>query len=168
MERRGSGFKKIIEDYRAQHNYSEDKKPVFLSEYDAFFLTLPNLNYVKGHGCGHSSGIGSGYDSGNSLSQNLAGNRENDNQEENRATSDSTAINSVAADSAEHDYSNAVIRRAETVAEYLRRNPKESINGMAKMLDYSRKQIVVALNCLKDAGRLTYVGTNRKGQWIVR
>ena len=107
------------------------------------------------------------------MSQNLAGNRENDNQEENRATSDSTAINSfainsVAADSAEHDYSNAVIRRAETVAEYLRRNPKESINGMAKMLDYSRKQIVVALNCLKDAGRLTYVGTNRKGQWIVR
>jgi predicted HTH transcriptional regulator len=45
MERRGSGFKKIIEDYRFQHNYTEELAPVFRSEYGAFFLTLKNLNY---------------------------------------------------------------------------------------------------------------------------
>ncbi len=45
MERRGSGFKKIIEDYQNQHNYTEEKAPIFLSQYDAFFLTLKNLNY---------------------------------------------------------------------------------------------------------------------------
>jgi predicted HTH transcriptional regulator len=45
MERRGSGFKKIIEDYRTQENYSDALAPVFMSEYDAFFLTLKNMNY---------------------------------------------------------------------------------------------------------------------------
>ena len=45
MERRGSGFKKIIEDYEAQHNYIDELAPIFKSQYDSFFLTLKNLNY---------------------------------------------------------------------------------------------------------------------------
>lgn len=45
MERRGSGFKKIIEDYQFQHNYTEELAPVFKSEYGSFFLTLKNLNF---------------------------------------------------------------------------------------------------------------------------
>ena len=45
MERRGSGFKKIIGDYEAQHNYQDELAPVFKSQYDSFFLTLKNLNY---------------------------------------------------------------------------------------------------------------------------
>ena len=45
MERRGSGFRKIIADYQSQHRYSDELAPVFLSEYNAFFLTLKNLNY---------------------------------------------------------------------------------------------------------------------------
>ncbi len=49
MERRGSGFKKIIEDYEVQHNYNDDLAPVFKSQYDAFFLTLKNLNYSGGY-----------------------------------------------------------------------------------------------------------------------
>ena len=36
MERRGSGFKKIIEDYEFQPKYSEKFKPVFQSENNAF------------------------------------------------------------------------------------------------------------------------------------
>jgi ATP-dependent DNA helicase RecG len=45
MERRGSGFKKIIEDYRIQENYNEHLKPQFYAKYDDFILTLYNLNY---------------------------------------------------------------------------------------------------------------------------
>lgn len=45
MERRGSGFKKIIEDYEFQSKYSEKFKPVFQSENNAFYLTLWNMNY---------------------------------------------------------------------------------------------------------------------------
>ena len=46
MERRGSGFKKIIEDYQFQPKYTDKVHPIFQSENDAFYLTLWNMNYV--------------------------------------------------------------------------------------------------------------------------
>ena len=45
MERRGSGIKKIIAEYNDQHYYTDEMCPVFVSEYEAFYLTLKNLNY---------------------------------------------------------------------------------------------------------------------------
>ena len=40
MERRGSGFKKILEAYSGY-----EKKPVFVSEHWGFTITFPNVNY---------------------------------------------------------------------------------------------------------------------------
>ena len=60
MERRGSGFKKIIEDYEVQKNYSDELAPVFMSEYDAFFLTLKNMNYYRGTDQGSNQGTNQG------------------------------------------------------------------------------------------------------------
>lgn len=48
MERRGSGFKKIREDYKGQYLYSDSLKPEFYSDRSSFILTLKNLNYKKG------------------------------------------------------------------------------------------------------------------------
>ena len=45
MERRGSGFKKIINAYETQQNYRESLKPIFNSFNNDFILTLFNLNY---------------------------------------------------------------------------------------------------------------------------
>ena len=45
MERRGSGFKKILEDYRFEEKFSENKTPVFRSDPYSFSVTLYNLNY---------------------------------------------------------------------------------------------------------------------------
>ena len=45
MERRGSGFKIIVRDYQVQVNFTKEKGPIFTSAYDAFVLTLKNLNY---------------------------------------------------------------------------------------------------------------------------
>ena len=45
MDRRGSGFKKILGDYKKQPQYREDMEPAFNSNYDSFFLILKNLNY---------------------------------------------------------------------------------------------------------------------------
>ena len=44
MERRGSGFKKILDAYS-----SYEKKPVFLSEHWGFTITFPNVNYGSVH-----------------------------------------------------------------------------------------------------------------------
>ena len=45
MERRGSGFKKILADYEEQAGFNETKMPVFDADSDDFTLTLFNLNY---------------------------------------------------------------------------------------------------------------------------
>ena len=45
MERRGSGFKKICQDYSLQPNYREELHPKFYSDSYDFTLTLYNLNY---------------------------------------------------------------------------------------------------------------------------
>lgn len=45
MDRRGSGFKKILSAYKTLPNYTEEKRPIFTSEYDCFFLIMWNMNY---------------------------------------------------------------------------------------------------------------------------
>lgn len=37
MERRGSGFKKIVVDYQEQPNYTEERKPLFETDNKDFF-----------------------------------------------------------------------------------------------------------------------------------
>lgn len=46
MERRGSGFKKILDAYENEERYKEELKPVFYTNGYNFFLTLWNLNYA--------------------------------------------------------------------------------------------------------------------------
>ena len=45
MDRKGSGFEKIISGYEFQVNYSEEKKPSFRSDRYQFTVIMPNLNY---------------------------------------------------------------------------------------------------------------------------
>ena len=47
MERRGSGFKKIMQAYEVEPNYTEDKKPAFYSNATEFRVILKNLNFTK-------------------------------------------------------------------------------------------------------------------------
>lgn len=46
IERRGSGFKKIMADYHA-YSATEEQMPKFCSDAHDFFIILPNLNYGK-------------------------------------------------------------------------------------------------------------------------
>ena len=45
MERKGSGFGKILNGDKAQINYTEDKRPTFRSDRYQFTVVMPNLNY---------------------------------------------------------------------------------------------------------------------------
>lgn len=45
MERKGSGFGKILNGYKTQINYTEDKRPTFRSDRYQFTVIMPNLNY---------------------------------------------------------------------------------------------------------------------------
>ena len=45
-DRRGRGFKKIMQAYEVEPNYTEDKKPVFYSNATEFRVILKNLNFT--------------------------------------------------------------------------------------------------------------------------
>ncbi len=45
MERKGSGFEKIINGYEFQVNFNETKMPKFYSDRSQFRIIMPNLNY---------------------------------------------------------------------------------------------------------------------------
>lgn len=45
MERQGSGLSKIVESYKLEENYTDDKIPTFYSDRTQFRVILPNLNY---------------------------------------------------------------------------------------------------------------------------
>ena len=45
MERKGSGFGKIIHAYEHQVNFTDDKMPKFRSDRYQFTVIMPNLNY---------------------------------------------------------------------------------------------------------------------------
>ncbi|MDO4423056.1 MAG: ATP-binding protein [Eubacteriales bacterium] len=46
MERRGSGFKKMLDAYESEERYTEELKPEFYTDGYNFFLTLWNINYA--------------------------------------------------------------------------------------------------------------------------
>lgn len=46
MERRGSGFKKIVSAYKSHDGYTECMNPTFSTPWDSFVLTLPKFNVV--------------------------------------------------------------------------------------------------------------------------
>ncbi len=60
MERRGSGFKKIMLDYQEKPNYMEERRPLFEADNDDFLLTLFNMNYKEDVGQDVGQGVGQG------------------------------------------------------------------------------------------------------------
>ncbi len=69
MERRGSGFKKICEDYAFAEGYTEKKTPRFNSDNDNFTLILPNLNYKTSKQSTKNVGNSVGNSVGNNLNK---------------------------------------------------------------------------------------------------
>lgn len=49
MDRRGSGFKKILDSYEFQEHYTEDMKPEFKSRNSDFWLIFKNLVTIQNH-----------------------------------------------------------------------------------------------------------------------
>ena len=56
MERRGSGFKKIISAYKEHEGYKDGMDPAFATPWDSFVLTRPKFNVVGIEGVCVSNG----------------------------------------------------------------------------------------------------------------
>ncbi len=70
MERKGSGFAKILDNYAFQVNYTDEKKPYFRSDRYQFTVIMPNLNY-RGTQDGNQDGTQDGTQDFDTLIMNM-------------------------------------------------------------------------------------------------
>jgi len=55
----------------------------------------------------------------------------------------------------------------ETIIDSIRQDPSVSQIDLAQKAGLSRSTVVIIMDTLKDAGRLTRVGSRRKGKWVI-
>ena len=144
MERRGSGFKKILADYEGQVEFDETKMPVFDADNDDFTLTLYNLNY----GTNYATQV-------------------NENVIEN-------IIENVIEISEEKmkqlmpEYSKKKLAKAYEILKMISENPNISIDELRIALDVTDRTIARYISELKDKGIIERKGPDNGGKWVIR
>lgn len=139
MERRGSGFKKICNEYAHQVKYRKEVAPRFYSDNHDFVLTLYNLNY----GCEYKE------------DDNF-----NDNERPNLPQSASICPN-LPQSAPIFDYN------LSSLLKVIRSFPGGTIAMLSKESGISERTVKGYIHNLKKAGIIRRVGNNRKGYWEV-
>ena len=138
MERRGSGFRKILEDYRFEENFEEGKTPVFRSDPYSFSVTLYNLNYGANGG-------------------NTGGEASEEVREKFGESSVKVRDNHV---SEANNTQNRIL-------DYLASNPNLTATDLSIKTGLSIRAIEKNIKKLKDNGLLVRHGSARAGYWEV-
>ncbi len=139
MDRRGSGFKKILGDYRKQPQYTEAMEPEFSSDYDSFFLVLKNLNY--------DNEINS--EQGN-MTENIRI-KDKDYQETTKKTTKKVTK-----------------KTTEKIVEIIKENPNISVKEMAEVVGLTTDGVQYHIRNLKAHGVIERVGPDKGGYWQVK
>ena len=137
MERRGSGFKKILDAYAFEsEKRGETITPRFESTSTDFFLVLPNLNYDK-----VINGVASSSEGQDAEAAIGAGGEKS--KEKSREKS------------------------REKILAYLSVNPDATTDGLVEITGLSISGVEKNIRELKASGRLKRVGTDKGGHWEV-
>lgn len=139
MERRGSGFKKILADYEGQVEFDETKMPVFDADNDDFILTLYNLNY----GTNYATQV-------------------NENVIENVIEISEEKIKKLMP-----EYSKKKLAKACEILKMISENPKISIDELRIALDVTDRTIARYISELKDKGIIERKGPDNGGEWKI-
>lgn len=140
MERRGSGFKKILADYKGQVEFDETKMPVFEADNDDFILTLYNLNY------------GSSYAT-----------QANENVIENVIEISEEKMKQLMP-----EYSKKKLAKACEILKMISENPNISIDELRIALDVTDRTIARYISELKDKGIIERKGPDNGGKWKIK
>ena len=140
MERRGSGFKKILADYKGQVEFDEPKMPVFEADNDDFTLTLYNLNY------------GSSYAT-----------QANENVIENVIEISEEKVKKLMP-----EYTKKKLAKACEILKMISENPNISIDELRIALDVTDRTIARYISELKGKGVIERKGPDNGGKWKIR
>lgn len=140
MERRGSGFKKILADYEGQVEFDETKMPVFDADNDDFTLTLYNLNY----GTNYATQV-------------------NENVIENVIEISEGKMKQLMP-----EYSKKKLTKACEILKMISENPNISIDELRIALDVTDRTIARYISELKDKGIIERKGPDNGGKWKIK
>ena len=140
MERRGSGFKKILADYEGQVEFDETKMPVFEADNDDFTLTLYNLNY----GTNYATQV-------------------NENVIENVIEISEEKIKKLMP-----EYSKKKLAKACEILKMISETPNISIDELRIALDVTDRTIARYISELKDKDIIERKGPDNGGEWKIK
>ena len=138
MERRGSGFKKIISTYKEHEGYKDGMDPAFATPWDSFVLTLPKFNVVGIEGVYVSNGDDAEYI--NEQSGQKGGQKSGQKEEE---------------------------KTIDTILQLIKDNPRITRKVLAQTVGISPSAIQKHINRLKADGTILRHGGDRGGYWEI-
>ena len=161
MERRGSGFKQIREDYELAANWRAGLEPVFYSDQIGFWVTLYNLNY----GCDVELETTQAPDAttqapdGTTQAQNgTTQASDGTTQASDGTTQESNHINSTSLHLTKTDL---------MVLSIIKDHPDFSKTEMATILNWKTDLVAYYIKKLKKLGVIERIGSSQKGKWVI-
>lgn len=137
MERRGSGFKKIVSAYKGHDGYTEGMDPAFSTPWNSFVLTLPKFKVVGIEGVYVSNG-----DEDNSVEPGGQTGGQTSGQTSGRTTVDE-------------------------VLRLIKENPQITRNALSKTLCIATSAVQKHINRLKSDGIIRRIGGDYGGHWEI-
>ena len=143
MERRGSGFKKIMRDYAAFDEFTNGLRPKLRSDHASFFITLWNINYFIG---------------------NIS--IESTDQKTDQKFDQKTDIKPIQTDTkpiqtdTKEGQKAAIIKMIETT-------PGISMDEISSVLSITKSSVQRRLEALVREGRLRHIGPTNGGHWEI-
>lgn len=153
MERKGSGFEKIISGYESQINYVESKKPTFRSDRYQFTTIMPNLNYDVPQGV--TQGVPQGVTQG--VTHDVPQNTTND-----ATFSCPQDVTHDVPRDVTHDVPQEKIKKQ--IVSLICKDTKISTEKIAMTLGVSSRTIK---RHIKDMPNVHYVGHGSNGHWVI-
>ena len=162
MERRGSGFKKICNEYGHQVNYREEIRPIFYSDNQDFVLTLYNLNYGLHQSSPKFPKVPQTEEN---LTSNVSSNVLKCPQSSERADTDlhQTAPNCTKL----HQLDSELNYNLKSFLKIVRNFPGASAVSLAIEANISERTAKNYLKKLQELEIIRRIGTNRKGYWEI-
>ena len=152
MERRGSGFKQIREDYELAANWRAGLEPVFYSDQIGFWVTLYNLNY----GCDVELETTQTHN-GTTQAQNV---RKDDVNNRNIDTETNT-------ENVLTDTENVLTDTEKLILNLIRNNPSSTLDELARDAMLSKSGVRYILRKLRVKGNVIREGAQKNGKWII-
>ena len=161
MERRGSGFRKILAAYKEHDGYTAGMEPTFATPWDSFVLTLPKFNVI---------GVDGVYLDEESNEEIVQGSNQEATQKEQNTTQKTAETTQKEQNTTQknQETTQKITELQKAILDFLRKDPKASRKIMMQEIDgITEDGIKYNLKILQNKGLLKRVGPDKGGHWEV-